>query len=567
MVIPSLSIPCDHHLFICLKQANYVSVDSLLAVHNNPMLIKNYTHLTLKTRLLIALCITALLQSFLLGGYALQHLATSLEEQIGQRALQMAKGVASQPEVRIGVQQRNSRNLQQLAEQIRLNSDARFIVIGTKDGTRLSHPVPERIGKKMKGGDNARALDLGESYVSKAVGTLGPSIRGKTPIFDERGQIIGIVSVGYLLDNVSIIIQRYQASIVVAMLVGIILSILAALRITNYFKRAIFGLEPEQIAQLFQEYNATLESVREGIIAVNPEGIIITFNPAAVKLFGLKAEETLKGKHLYEILPNSTMLTLLETKESQFDREIYRNNNILVANRIPIFDGDKPVGVVSSFRLKDELDLVSQQLTQSEQYSQTLRSQTHEYANKLNTIAGLIELGANKQALELISSETQAQQALIHLLVNAVEDPILSGCIIGKFNRAREMGLNLILDEESTIGSLPQHIKPEQIITVLGNLLDNAFDASLKTQATSIYLSMTDIGKDIIIEVEDRGPGIPNAVEEQIFSKGFSSKDERGHGWGLFLARQIVILLNGNIQISKPKDGGTRITVYFPKEL
>ena len=530
------------------------------------MTFKKILPLTLQTRLLLALCVTALFQALLLGGYALHHLAESLEEQIGQRALQMAKTVASQPEVRIGVQQRNSRNLQTIAERIRLNSDARFIVIGTLDGTRLSHPVPERIGKKMKGGDNARALNLGESYVSKAVGTLGPSIRGKTPIFDQRGQIIGIVSVGYMLDNVSVIIQRYQASIVVAMLVGIILSILAALRISRYFKRAIFGLEPEQIAQLFQEYDATLESLREGVIAVNPEGIITTFNPAAVKLFGFTAKESLKGRHLHDILPNSTMLSLLETKESQFDREIYRNNNILVTNRIPIFDGDKPVGVVSSFRLRDELDLVSQKLTQSEQYSQTLRSQTHEYANKLNTIAGLIELGANKQALELISSETQAQQALIHLLVNGVEDPILSGCIIGKFNRAREMGLNLILDEESSIGTLPQHIKPEQIITVLGNLLDNAFDASLQTNSSSIFLSMTDIGKDIIIEVEDRGPGISAALEQQIFSKGFSSKEESDHGWGLFLVRQIVVLLAGNIQISKPHDGGTRITVYLPKE-
>lgn len=528
--------------------------------------LKKFLPMTLQTRLMFALCVSAVMQAVLLGGYALQHLATSLEDQIGQRALQMAKAVAAQPEVRIGVQQRNSRNLQKLSQSIRKNSDARFVVIGTHDGIRLSHPFIERIGKPMKGGDNARALQYGESYVSKAVGTLGPSIRGKTPIFNEQGEIIGIVSVGYMLDTVSNIIHRYQYSIIIAMILGIILSVLAALRITQYFKKAIFGLEPEQIAQLFQEYNATLESVREGIIAVNTKGIIITFNPAAVKLFGLTGEESLKGKHITEIFPHSTMLTLLETKQSQFDREIYRNNNVLVSNRIPIFDGDKPVGVVSSFRLKDELDLVSQRLTQSQQYSETLRSQTHEYANKLNTIAGLIELGANKQALELISSETQAQQALISLLVNAVEDPVLSGCIIGKFNRAREMGLNLILDEESTIGLLPQHIKAEQIITILGNLLDNAYEASLHTQATNIYLSMTDIGKDIIIEVEDRGPGIAKAVKEQIFTKGFSSKEKHGHGWGLFLVKRIVTSLEGGIQISEPNEGGTRITVFLPKE-
>lgn len=530
-----------------------------------PMTIMHKKPLSLRFRMLFALSFVAILQALLLGGYALYHLATSLEEQIGQRALQMAKAVATLPEVRIGVQQQNSRNMQILSERIRQSSDARFVVIGTKEGIRLSHPVPQRIGQPMKGGDNNRALLKGESYISKAIGTLGPSIRGKTPIIDERGEIIGIVSVGYMLDNVSSIIQRYQTSIFFAMLIGITLSTLAALRITSFFKKAIFGLEPQQIGQLFQEYNATLESVREGIIAVNTEGTIITFNKEAVRLFGLTEGESLKGRHITEIFPNSTMLDLLISKESQFDREIYRNNNILVTNRIPIFDGDKPMGVVSSLRLKDELDHVSKKLTKAEQYSQTLRSQTHEYSNKLNTIAGLIELGAYDQALELISSETKDQQALINLLVNAVEDPVLSGCIIGKYNRANEMGLTLSIDKESTVAALPPHIKADQLITVLGNLLDNAYEASLKTNAKRVSLSMTDIGEDIIIEVEDRGPGIPIELEHSIFDQGFTSKPNDGHGWGLYLARQTVQSLQGNIQLSQPEDGGTRITVYIPK--
>ena len=102
---------------------------------------------------------------------------------------------------------------------------------------------------------------------------------------------------------------------------------------------------------------------------------------------------------------------------------------------------------------------------------------------------------------------------------------------------------------------------------MLSNLLDNAYDASLKTQATSVHLSMTDIGRDIIIEVEDRGPGIAADIEQQIFTKGFTSKEEGGHGWGLFLAKQIVTLLKGTILLSKPTEGGTRITVYLPKEI
>src|SRR5699024_11718984 len=75
-------------------------------------------------------------------------------------------------------------------------------VIGNQDEIRYAHPLEDRIGKQMVGDDNERALQKGESYVSRSKGSIGLSIRGKTPIIKD-GEIVGVVSVGYLLDDIN----------------------------------------------------------------------------------------------------------------------------------------------------------------------------------------------------------------------------------------------------------------------------------------------------------------------------------------------------------------------------
>lgn len=521
--------------------------------------------LSLQTRVVLALSALVLIQTALLGGYALSHLASTVEEQIGLRALQMANAVAQMPAVIYGVKSRDSESLQTLVEAIRQTGDARFIVIGDTQGIRFTHPIPERIGKPRVGDDNEPALKEGKSYISKATGSLGPSIRGKAPIIDRYGQIIGVVSVGYMVDKVDYIIDNYQRNILFTMLIALAVSAYFAILISKYIKKLIFGLEPEEIARLFNERNATLESIREGVISVNADGIITTFNRAAIETLGLEPNQILNGKPLREVLPNTNLLEILESGKPQFDHESYANQKSIIVNRIPIIDEGKVTGVVSSFRRKDEMEEVSRQLTRIQHYAETLRSQAHEYSNKLHTIAGLIEIGATEQALEIIGQETQDHQALLHFLVDAVKDPVLSGCLLGKFNRAHEMGLKLTIDKESRIDVLPPHIAAEQLVTVLGNILDNAFEATLKNHGKEIQLSMTDLGNDLIFEVEDQGAGIPPEEVNQIFEKGVSSKSETGHGWGLYLARQIINQLHGQIEVECPSKGGSRITVYLPK--
>ncbi|MDO3721584.1 sensor histidine kinase [Marinobacter sp. chi1] len=528
--------------------------------------------LKLKTRMILALGLVGAMQTLLIGGFAGYYLSESLYEQIGQRALMVAKTVAAMPAVIDGVREGDSPALMALSQRVAETNQALFIVIGDRDAIRLAHPDPNRIGHSMGDDDGdygIRALKQGEGYVSRAVGSLGDSMRGKAPIVDPTSRdIIGIVSVGYSLDQVLASIRRYELvlyGVLGLMLVG---SVLAAVLIAGRFKRAIFGLEPEEIARLFEEQAATLQSVREGIIAIDREGTITTFNRTAIENLGLDPDIQLTGRAISAVLPDGELMSVLESGEPDFDKEVWFRGQQMVVNRLPVRQGDDIIGVVSSFRRRDELDQISQQLTRIMEYADTLRSQTHEYSNKLHTIAGLIQIDAKDEALALIGNEVSDHQALIHLLLEAVPDPVIAGCLLGKYNRAREMGLRLDIDPDSQMSDVPADLPRDQLVSVLGNLIDNALEATRQYRGAGgrVSLSMTDLGHDLIFEVEDQGPGIPEDQQERIFERGVSSKEHAGHGIGLFLVRQFVERWGGSVTVENLKPEGSRFTLYLPKD-
>tara|TARA_R110000824_G_scaffold6496_8_gene29970 strand:- start:3504 stop:5132 length:1629 start_codon:yes stop_codon:yes gene_type:complete len=526
----------------------------------------------LKTRMILTLGLVSALQAVFIGVFAGYYLSESLYNEIGQRALMVAKTIAASPTVIRGIQQRDVGALNTLTHTLATTNEALFIVIGDHNAVRLAHPSPERIGRSMaddEGDYGRRALVEGQGYISRALGNLGESMRGKAPVFEPAsGAIIGIVSVGYSVRQVEATVQRYNFVLYGILGIVLLISILAAVVIASRFKRAIFGLEPEEIAGLFQERSATLQSVREGIIAINRDGIITTVNRAALTTLGLNSDVPVAGRPIWEILPESDLMSVLATGTPDFDREVWLRNRQMVVNRLPMRQGDDIIGVVASFRLRNELDQVSQQLTRIQQYADTLRSQTHEYSNKLHTIAGLIQLGAYTDALGLIGSEVSSHQALIHLLLEAVPDPIIAGCLLGKHNRAREMGLHLDIDPHSQMTDLPDNLPREQLVSVLGNLIDNALEATRHHTGAHgrVQLSMTDLGHELIFEVEDQGPGIAPEVHHRIFEKGVTSKAGGEHGFGLHLVAQFLDVWGGSVTVENlGTSGGSRFTLYLPK--
>lgn len=495
-------------------------------------------------------------------------MSETVEQQIGKRALNVAITVANIPEIKEAFKQTEPWTvIQPIAERIRIETGAEFVVVGNEHGVRYSHPIPERIGKEMVGGDNRRALLNGESYISTAVGSLGPSIRGKVPIFDEEGKIIGLVSVGFLLEDVARTIDTYENQILLIALSGLVVGIIGSIYLSRDLKKSIFGLEPEEISALYKERNAVIHSVREGIMVLNEKGEISLVNEAAYEIFGIEEHEPIIGMHVLDLMPNTTLLDVLHTGEEQYDLETEFRGKAIIVNRVPIKEQDRVIGVVSSFRLKSEMERLNQELNQTKKYTEALRAQTHEFNNLLYTISGLLQLKAYDEALELIQKEASVHQNFINLIMNNVPDYRLAGIIVGFYNRARELKIEFIIDGESSLEVIPEHIEVNHLVSILGNLITNSFEAVSNITGTKrVKLFFTDIGEDIIFEIEDSGPGIPEHLVEQIFKRGFSTKNGlENRGLGLAKVKDLIHELDGQIGLEKGELGGALFSVSIPK--
>lgn len=533
---------------------------------NSGKFIASWLPKSLKARMICLVCLLVFSLTLVAGGLYTAMIGEVLEDQIGKRALQVSRTVAQIPLVKQRIVKEHPEGyLQSLAEQIRREVGAEFIVIGNRDGIRFSHPITDRLGKKMVGGDNAPALERGESYVSRAVGTLGPSIRGKVPIFAEDGSIIGVVSVGYLQENVRGIIYDQQLKVGALEGVLVVFGILGAVSISNRFKRAIFGLEPEQIARLLTERETIIDSIREGIVAIDREAKVTVVNRQAIEILGKDSEAQVIGQPIRNVLPGAKLSRILSGGEQRHDQELEVNDAIMLINTVPMLENGEISGAVASFRRRDELDILAKQFSQVKEYSEMLRAQTHEYSNKLHTIAGLIQTDHNREALDLICQETAGYQGLIAFLAKAVPYPVLAAFIIGKYNHAQELRIDFEIDPDSQLKDVPSELSREKLVTILGNLIDNAFDAALQGgNQTKVKLSMTDVGNDLVFEIEDSGTGIPTERSEQIFKRGFTTK-QNDRGQGLYLVEKALKDLGGQITLGNSDLGGALFSVFIPK--
>jgi PAS domain S-box-containing protein len=519
-------------------------------------------------QLRLSLLVTALLVLLvsLIGVLSSDSIRDILTHQIGRKTLILAQAVALNPTIREGLQTHNPEAVQATTEEIRRTTGAAYIVVGDRQGTRYSHPHSEKVGLGFVGGDFQRVVEFGESYVSSAVGTLGPSTRGFVPVRNDRGEVLGFVAVGYLENEIEAEVHTQQRKVLGYVVVVLFFGAFGAAWIAKTIKAAIFGLEPYEIAILFEERNAIIEAIREGVVAVDGRGRLSLVNQAARRYLGQASEEDLRGCHLTDICPCREMEEVLAVRERVLDREVSVADRTMIVSVFPLHAGGAVSGAVASFRPKDELDQLSRKLLHMQEYSELLRAQTHEYSNKLHTIAGLIQIGAHGEALDLIMAEASGYQELMKTLAEAVPDPVLAGIILGKFNRARELKINLILEPASSFADLPPQLERSQLVTVIGNLLDNAFEALREAgEDGEVRLFLTDLGLDLIIEVEDSGPGIAPEVADRLFEKGVTTHGSIGRGTGLYLVRRSVAALGGEITFTEGELGGALFTVIIPK--
>lgn len=522
----------------------------------------------MKMILLVGTLIIAIIT--VIGLYIGHFVSVTMEAQVGDRALSVAESVARIPELSEAFRHDDPASIiSPLVAPIQKATKAEFIVVGNTEEIRYAHPDVNKIGKKMVGEDNERALVFGESYVSKATGSLGSSVRAKVPVYVD-GKIVGVVSVGFLVNDIQSLIASYNNQLWLVLVSIAIVAVIGAILIASYIKKVLFGLEPEEIAHLYVQKEAILQSTHEGIIAVNQNGVITMINFAAQHLLFNKviSPKQYEGMSIKDLASAQQLLPFLQDEHERIDQEMMIGNTTVFANKAPIYYDDSLVGTVFTFRNKTEIDLLTKELKSIKQYTNALRAQTHEFSNKLYTILGLLQLNKKEEAIHYIQRESTLQKSWIRLLIQKVADPQVSGLLLGKINQASELGIDITIQEDSRLATELSEKQREALLTAIGNLMDNAMDAvnKISRDDRKIAISFTDIGNDIIFEIDDAGEGVPNLYVKSIFEQGFTLKKGEHGGFGLALTKQLVEGVDGELYLEEGDLGGASFVLSMPKK-
>lgn len=384
-------------------------------------------------------------------------------------------------------------------------------------------------------------------------------------------ETIGYVVTGYSDD----ILNKSTIDAVLFLLLtttlGLVIGILGAIFLAGRIKKVLFDYEPEEIARLLQERNIILNSVREGIININASGIITVVNSEArtlLKQADISDTDDLCGKSAMDVLKNVPLHDIIKEGRSFADASIKFGNTIFVMTAVPLLglDGsDKILGAVITFRKKSVVEEMANQLTGFKNYATALRAQTHEFMNKMHVIMGLINMKAYDELKNYTQEIAYNRQSEVSYIVTRLKDITLSGFILGKISRSRELDIDFSLTDESELHGDLDVPSVHDLVLIVGNLIENAFDALKNFDGERIVnLSILDFDKEIVIVVEDSGPGMSEETIKKIYRRGFSTKGDSGHGFGLFLAKQSVDSLNGTISVESSLGEGTVFTVRLP---
>ncbi|WP_461189782.1 sensor histidine kinase [Arthrobacter sp. Z4-13] len=494
-------------------------------------------------------------------------------DEAGQRMAGIAASIAASPLVlEAAASPDPSPTLQPYAQDVMAATGVDFITIMAPDRTRWTHPRDEELGRPYIGSIDA-ALQ-GEAFTEVVAGTLGPSVRTIVPVKDRAGAVKAMVSVGVTVRTVDVAFAgRLPALLAIgfALLVG---GSLASWLLGRYLRSVTRGWGPEQLAQLFAYYESVLHSVREGLILIDTRGRVVMYNDQAAELLGLDgpgSKDPTRPPSLAELPLEEGLRTLFESGRSAKDEIMLTGSRILVVNQGPAKGPDSPgsrgktpvYGTVATLRDRTEIEALGSELETMRTLSDALRAQTHEHANRLHTMVSLLELGRTQEALAFATKDLELSQQLTDDMVSSVDEPVLGALVMGKVAEAHERGVQL---DVAALGSASvAGIAVQDLVTILGNLLDNAMDAAADgPPPRRVELTVESDEEGLDITVHDSGPAIDQATAENILRHGFSTKPAGpgGRGIGLALVRQAVQRLGGSLTINGRR--GAKFEVFLP---
>lgn len=445
-----------------------------------------------------------------------------------------------------------------IAEKIKNYADGvEFIIVLDMDGKIYSHPQKEYLGRVYKGEQGEKPF-LDEEHYFTSQGAMGHTVKYFKPVFSGSTQI-GVVITGTYVKDIKKLLSNIDRVITISIIFGLIVGTFIAI--------ALFGVEPREVTELLRERSAILFAIKDGIVAVNRDGKITTINDEAKKMFEFTDQQL--GKPIDEVLPNTNLESVLHTGEAEYDMEQTIGGRILITNRIPVIVNEEIVGAVATFKDKTELTILAKELTGVKSMVDSLRAYSHEYMNKLHVVLGLIQLENYEEAEKYILQVSRQQQQILTFVMKSIKDTTTAGLLIGKFSRSREMGVELILDERSKLGNLTDILNEEFMVLVLGNLIDNALEATEvkpHNQEKRVIVLLEETDEEIKIKVRDTGVGINKEDIDKIFTRGYSTK-QGSRGIGMSIVKRSVEAVDGNIQVDSEVGKGSVFTVIVPKKV
>ncbi|MFD7610833.1 ATP-binding protein [Streptomyces sp. NPDC059828] len=473
---------------------------------------------------------------------------------------------------------RTSAALQPYAERVRRDSGVDFVVIMAPNGTRWTHPEPQQIGRTYIGHTD-EAL-RGRTFSETHEGVLGLSVRTVTPVRDG-GRIVALVSAGITIDRISAQVRQQLTALLGMAGAALLLGGAGTYVVNARLRRHTHGMNAAELSRLHDYHEATLHALREGLLMLDGQRRIALINDGARELLGLGPGAVGRGPAELGLPPGLTGALLAD--EARVDELHMTVDRVLVVSTQPVVGGERR-GTVVTLRDHTELQSLTGELDSERGFTQALRAQAHEAANRLHTVVSLIELDRADEAVRFATAELELAQALTDRVVSAVGEPVLAALLLGKAAQANESGVELVLTEDSRIddGVLPPWLPPRDLVTILGNLIDNAVEAastapdppdgeaepgprtSASTSARSrVTVSARADGDELVLCVGDSGPGVRSADVDAVFERGWSTRGP-GRGLGLALVRQAAHRGRGTVEIARGPDGGARFTVRLP---
>ncbi|MEW2387756.1 sensor histidine kinase [Streptomyces venezuelae] len=488
------------------------------------------------------------------------------EEGARRQATAAARAVADSPSVREAVRGSDpSKELQPYATRVQHDTGVDFVTIMDPSGIRWTHPDERRIGERFLG-HRADAL-LGRTFAETYTGTLGPSVRVVTPIWDGptagEGRIVGLVSAGITIEEITAKARGQLLALIGVAAAALVLGGIGTYVINARLRRSTHGMNAGELSRMHDYHEAALHAVREGLLMLDGQRRIALINDGGRELLGV-ADGPVIGRNVSELGLPAPLTGALLAAEPRVDELHLTADRVVVVNTSPVSGGERR-GTVVTLRDHTELQALTGELDSERGFTRALRSQAHEAANRLHTVVSLIELGRADEAVDFATAELELAQALTDQVVAAVSEPVLAALLLGKAAQANEQGVELVVSDDSSIddGMLPASLPSRDLVTVLGNLIDNAVDAAQGSHAARVTVTARADATGLLLRVSDTGPGVDPAQREAVFERGWSTKAATGRGLGLALVHQTVTRNGGTLTVRESAEGGAEFEVQL----